>query len=486
MQVVNSNQSNHNDLICEKTEMLRILENQKKAYLNDPYPSVAVRENRISRVIDLLVDNEYKLCEAVQEDYGRRHIDATRMQEIMAPIGSLKYARKHVKKWLKRDKRKSSFPFNLMGADSYVKHVPLGVVGNVSPWNFPVALSLGPLGGILAGGNRVILKPSELTPATSSVLAETIRERFEEDEIAVILGGPETASIFTSLPFDHLLFTGSTTIGQCVMRSAAENLVPTTLELGGKSPVFIAEDIVDIDSVAQKIAFAKTANAGQICIAPDYILLTEKHREPFIKAYSKAINAMFAKGENSEFLTNIISEKHSQRLKTLLEESESSGNRVISLLESNDQNSDPRCVAPMIVEVQNPDCRLMKEEIFGPLLPIVPVQNTQQAVEFINDKSKPLALYLFSKNNALIETVSNEVACGGMVVNDLLLHFLQDDMPFGGVGASGIGAYHGVEGFKQFTHAKSVFKAPGISLSKFLKPPYGNLYRQILKHEISK
>ncbi|WP_342806357.1 coniferyl aldehyde dehydrogenase [Alteromonas sp. M12] len=458
---------------------------QRKSYLSDPYPKAEVRIDRISRMINLLVDHQYSLCEAVEADYGRRAVEASRMQEIMAPIAALKYARKNLTHWMKSEKRRSNFPFGLLGAKSYIKYEPLGVVGNLSPWNFPITLTLSPLGGIFAAGNRAMLKPSEYTPRTSALMADLIADYFAPDELAVIQGGADIASEFCSLPFDHLLFTGSTQVGAKILQATAPNLVPTTLELGGKSPVIIADD-ADIAEVAQKVAFAKTSNAGQICIAPDYVLLTNKHRQPFIDEYKKAVLRMFPDGAASPYFTNIINTNHSLRLREILIDAANAGNQVIDIFSKPIQEVDERYVAPAIIDVNNHDCRLMREEIFGPLLPIVTVENPIEALNFVQQRPKPLALYLFSHKQKLINQVTEEVACGGMVVNDLLLHFLQDDMPFGGVGPSGMGAYHGKEGFKTFSHAKSIFIAPKFDVGRFLRPPYGKLFTKLIDHEISK
>lgn len=467
------------------SDMHDVLTRQRQSYLSDTYPSAKTRIDRISRVIELLVDNQHQLCEAIEEDYGRRSVESTRMQEIMTPIGTLKYARQNVKHWMKADKRRSNFPFNLLGAKSYVKHVPLGVVGNLSPWNFPVALTLAPLGGIFAAGNRAMLKPSEFTPATSNLLARLIAERFDADELSLVLGGADVAAQFSSLPFDHLLFTGSTPVGAKILQATAPNLVPTTLELGGKSPVVITEG-TDIKSVAEKVAFAKTSNSGQICIAPDYVLLPEKHRDEFIQHYCNAIQRFYPEGNESPYLTNIISARHRERLQSLLDNAEVAGNKVTQVFPTPMTAGDERFIGPAVVEVDNLDCQIMNEEIFGPLLPVATFKNIDHAINHIQKGSRPLALYLFSQDKAVIERVVDKVICGGMVINDLLMHYLQDDMPFGGVGGSGMGAYHGIEGFKTFSHAKSVFSAPRMDVSRLLRPPYGSFYKRMLDHEISK
>jgi coniferyl-aldehyde dehydrogenase len=383
------------------------------------------------------------------------------------------------------DKRRSNFPFGLLGAKAYIKYEPLGVVGNVSPWNFPIALTLSPLGGIFAAGNRAMLKPSEYTPQTSALMAQLVAQYFDPSELAVIQGGAEVASEFCALPFDHLLFTGSTQVGAKILAATAANLVPTTLELGGKSPVLVGAD-ADIGEVARKVAFAKTANAGQICIAPDYVLLTEKHRQPFIEAYVAAVKEMFPEGADSPYFTNIINANHSLRLQSCLLEAQQLGNTVVNIFNQTKSQVDERYVAPVVVDIKNSHCRLMRDEIFGPLLPVVSVADHDAAINYVKQAAKLLAVYLFTKNHQLIDKVADNVTCGGMVVNDLLMHFLQDDLPFGGVGPSGMGAYHAKEGFVRFSHAKSIFIAPKMDIGKFLRPPYGKLFSKLLDHEISK
>lgn len=441
----------------------------------------------MNRLIDLLKSEQSLLCDALAADYGQRSSDNTRLFDVLPPVSALKYAKKNLRSWMKPQKRKSVFPYNVTGGRSYVKSVPLGVVGNISPWNFPVTLSLSPLGNLLAAGNRVILKPSEFTPETSTQLQLLIDKYFDQDEIAVVTGGAEIASAVANLPLDHLLFTGSTAVGRKVAQAAAPNLVPTTLELGGKSPVIVSNS-AKLENVAQKLLFAKTMNAGQICLAPDYVLIHKDRVEALLEQLTTQANALFPNGVDSPDYVNIINDRHVARFQSYITEARELGHRVVNLFSQHESN-DPRRLGPQAVvintQVSESDYgQIMQEEIFGPLLPIVAIDDFTDAVKFVSLRSCPLALYYFGENQAEIDVLENEIRSGGMVINDLLLHFLQDDLPFGGVGDSGMGKYHGREGFEQFSNQKSVFVSPKWDVAKMIRPPYGKTIRKYLKLEL--
>jgi coniferyl-aldehyde dehydrogenase len=458
---------------------------QREASRADPYPSLDLRRDRLRRLIDLLCTHQDSLCAAVAGDFGVRSASSTKLFDILPPLKALKYAHARVAGWMKPQRRRSSFPYNLIGARSAVRCVPLGVVGNISPWNFPLTLALSPLGGMLAAGNRVMLKPSELTHRTSDTLRDLIARYFGADEIHVVTGGADVAAAFSALPFDHLLFTGSTAVGRRVAQAAAPHLVPVTLELGGKCPVLVS-DSANLAEAASKVVFAKTANAGQICLAPDYVLVSRSRREQFVRELLRSAAALYPSGTASPDYANVISERHVQRLRAHLEDAARRGNRVISLFgDARGGGNDPRRLEPSLVLIDADGGTIMNEEIFGPILPVLAVDDLSDALRQVASRSRPLAVYFFATDRREIERVSTEIVCGGFVVNDLMMHFLQDDLPFGGVGDSGMGSYHAEEGFRRFSHATAVFEqSRWIDLGWLLRPPYGDRIARLLKMQI--
>jgi coniferyl-aldehyde dehydrogenase len=338
---------------------------------------------------------------------------------------------------------------------------------------------------MLAAGNRIMIKPSELTPRTSDALAHLIAGYFDADEIHVVTGGADVAAEFSALPFDHLLFTGSTAVGRRVAQAAAPNLVPVTLELGGKSPVLVG-DGADLAAVAAKVIFAKTTNAGQICLAPDYVLVGRSRRDEFVRELQRSAAVLYPEGLASPDYANLITVRHMQRLRAHLEDAARRGNRVIPLFdEFRGPTHDPRRLGPSLVLIDADGGTIMDEEIFGPLLPVVAVDDFSDALREVASRPRPLAVYYFGTDRREIERVSTEIVCGGLVVNDLMMHFLQDDLPFGGVGDSGMGSYHAAEGFRRFSHATAVFEqSRWLDLGRLLRPPYGDLMARLLKMQI--
>jgi acyl-CoA reductase-like NAD-dependent aldehyde dehydrogenase len=348
---------------------------------------------------------------------------------------------------------------------------------------------------MLAAGNRVMLKPSELTPRTSDALRALIAEYFGADEIHVVTGGAEVAAAFSALPFDHLLFTGSTSVGRRVAQAAAPNLVPVTLELGGKSPVLVS-DGADLAAVAAKVIFAKTTNAGQICLAPDYVLVSRARRDEFVRELQRSAAELYPGGLASPDYANLITERHMQRLRAHLDDAVRRGNRVMPLFDAGRVEAgrvgdargggyDPRRLGPSLVLIDAQGGTIMEEEIFGPVLPIVAVDDLSDALRQVASRPRPLAVYYFGSDRREIERVSTEIVCGGLVVNDLMMHFLQDDLPFGGVGESGMGSYHAEEGFRRFSHATAVFEqSRWVDLGWLLRPPYGDRIARLLKFQI--
>jgi coniferyl-aldehyde dehydrogenase len=465
------------------TPLERAFAVQRDASRAAPYPPLELRRDRLSRLIDLLCTHQDALCAAVAVDFGVRSPLSTKLFDIVPPLNALKYARANVARWMRPQRRRSNFPYNWIGARSRVRHVPLGVVGNIAPWNFPLTLALSPLGGMLAAGNRVMIKPSELTPRTSDALRDLVARYFGADEIHVVTGGAEVAAAFAALPFDHLLFTGSTAIGRRVAQAAAPNLVPVTLELGGKSPVFVS-DTADLAVVAAKVMLAKTTNAGQICLAPDYVLVSRSRRDELVSELERSAAALYPEGLASPDYANVISERHVQRLRAHLEDARVRGNAVVPLF-AGGAGYDPRRLEPSLVLVGADGGTIMDEEIFGPLLPIVAVDDLADALRRVAARPRPLAAYYFGSDRREIERLGTEVVCGGLVVNDLMMHFLQDDLPFGGVGDSGTGSYHAEEGFRRFSHATAVFEqSRRVDLGWLLRPPYGERIARLLKFQI--
>ncbi len=463
---------------------------QREASRADPYPSLELRRDRLTRAIDLLCTHQDALCTAVAADFGVRSALSTKLFDILPPVNALKFARAHLAGWLRPRRRRSNFPYNLIGARSSVRYVPLGVVGNISPWNFPLTLALSPLGGLLAAGNRVMIKPSELTPRTSDTLKDLVARYFAADELHVVTGGPDVAAAFAALPFDHLLFTGSTAVGRRVAVAAAPHLVPVTLELGGKSPVLVS-DTADLAAVAAKVMFAKTTNAGQICLAPDYVLVSRSRRDELVRELQSSAAALYPAGLASPDYANVISARHAERLRAHLDDATRRGNRVIPLFGrgtgASPGGTDPRRLAPSLVVIDTEGGTIMEEEIFGPILPVVAVDDFADALRQVASRSRPLAVYYFGSDRREIERITTGIVCGGLVVNDLMMHFLQDDLPFGGVGDSGMGSYHAEEGFRRFSHATAMFEqSRWIDLGWLLRPPYGERIARLLKMQIKR
>ena len=462
-------------------EMEKILNLQKKLYIEEETPSLELRQDRLNRCVEMLKKYNVEILDAIQEDFGNRDSKAGFMSEIMSTIGSINYAKENVKKWMKDEKRKSnsSQPFairtvmSLLGAKSWIKYQPLGTVGVISPWNFPINLVLAPLGTIFAAGNRVMIKPSEFTPVTSDLTEKMFSEFFDASEAAVFTGGPDVAAAFSALSFDHLLFTGSTQTGKLVMKSASENLVPVTLELGGKSPVIVDEN-ADLKNTATKVMRGKTMNAGQICLAPDYVMVPKGKSEDFVKESETAVKSMYENLKYNQSYTSVINEKHYDRLNSLLEDAKEKGAdiRVINPADEDFSQQEVHKIPPTLVLNPTDDMDIMKEEIFGPLLPVKEYEDFQETIGYVNSKDRPLGLYYFGNDKKREKDVLNNTISGGVTLNDVIWHIGQEDIPFGGVGPSGTGNYHGFDGFKNFSHAKAIYKQFSADLLAPMMPPY--------------
>lgn len=474
----------------ETARMQAVLQRQKAAQIRDGIPSLETRINRIDRCIGLLVDHAEQIADAVAQDFSCRPRESTLMTDVAGSIGPLKEAKAQVAKWMRSEKRKTTPALlGLFGAKAELRYQPKGTVGVISPWNFPVNLTFGPLAQILAAGNRAMIKPSELTPATSELMKTMFEKAFPEEEIAVFTGGPEVGQAFARLAFDHLIFTGGTAIGRRVMMAAAENLVPVTLELGGKSPVVIGAS-ADLETAAARIMTGKTLNAGQICLAPDYLLVPEAQRDTLVTGLKKAATAMFAKVRDNPDYTAIVSPRHFDRLKALVEDARAKGATVVEINPAGEdfaaQNG--RKVPPTLILDPTEDMLVMQEEIFGPVLPVKTYRTVQDAVAYINAKDRPLGLYYFGNDPAEQEYVLSNTISGGVTVNDVIFHVAMEDLPFGGVGPAGMGAYHGFDGFKEFSHARGIYTQLKKDLGpmKALRPPYGKAMRDYLAQQIKR
>jgi coniferyl-aldehyde dehydrogenase len=468
-----------------ENRMENILAVQKQAQLEQAVPDLAQRRQRLQGCIDLLVENHSALCRAVSEDYGHRSEHLT-LGEIQGTLANLKYTYKHLGKWMRPERRPTQFPLNLLGARSCVEYQPKGVVGVVSPWNFPIKLSLVPMGEALATGNRVMLKPSEFSPRTSALLLELVGRYFSEDEVAVVTGGPEVGAAFSALPFDHLFFTGGTSIGRKVMETAAKNLTPLTLELGGKSPVVVAPS-ANMESTVERLLTAKTQNAGQVCVSPDYVFVREGLLEEFIDQCRKVFVQQYPDPITSPDYTTLINDSHYQRIRMCLEEASEAGARIVPLSDAAPVEALRKFPLHLVIDPDE-ELAVSQTEIFGPLLIVKTYKNLSECVSYINARPKPLALYLFGEDKSEQDQVLSRTSSGGVTINDIAMHPAQLNLPFGGVGASGMGHYHGHDGFKNFSHARAVFKQGFISPLKLVGavPPLGDKFKKFIENQLKK
>ena len=466
-------------------DMQKILDRQKRAYLNDGVVSNEVRHDRLERAVNVIKKNEEKLVDAMSTDFGHRSHHQSRFTDIASSIGPLRHAQKNLKRWRKSEKRSAMFPLSLLGAKARVDYQPLGVVGVISPWNFPVNLTFTPLAGVLSAGNRCMIKPSEYTPETSKAMAEAISEEFDIEEIAVVLGGPETGASFSGLPFDHLLFTGATSIAKHVLSAASENLVPVTLELGGKSPVIVG-DSANMDATAGAIMAGKMMNAGQICLAPDYVFLPKTRVQDFVESSKKAVSKMFPTLLDNPDYTSVINDRHFDRISSYIDEAKQKGVEVVEINPANeDFRQQPHNKIPPTLIIDPPEeLQVMQDEIFGPVMPIKSYDQVEETISYVNDRPRPLGLYYFGSNSKEESDVLNRTTSGGVTVNDVVMHVAQEDLPFGGVGPSGMGSYHGEDGFKRFSHAKAIYTQTKLgAVLEALRPPYGDSILKMAKSQ---
>ena len=465
--------------------MDEVLKLQREHFLKEGPPSYELRIDRLNRVKDIVIQNKERITEALNTDFGTRSPSQSLISDVYAVLPPFTYAIKHLKSWMKDEKRKSNFPFGLMGAKSYIHREPLGSIGMISPWNFPIYLSLAPLAGIFSAGNQVMHKPSEFTPITSELLKEICDSAFDETEFATFLGGPDVGAAFTQLKFDHLLFTGSGNIGKHVMRAASENLVPVTLELGGKSPVIVS-DSSNIDITARRVMFNKTLNAGQICLAPDYVYVHETEKDNFVEACKDQVNNFYSDLKYNPDYTSVINQKHYDRLNGLLSDAKDHGAELVEINPADEDftQQESHKIPPTLVLNPTDEMQIMKEEIFGPLLPIKTYKDIREPINYINKNDKPLGLYYFGNNKNEEAKVLNSTSSGGVTVNDIMGHLQQNELGFGGVGPSGMGKYDGFDGFTNFSNNKPIYKQVGFGLEKFfdaIRPPYNDGFENVIK-----
>ena len=456
-------------------DLRRLLDRQRRAFAADPMPSRTLRIGRLQRLRGMVEKHEAAFAEAISADFGGRSRHETLVAEVFVVVAAVKHAMRHLGRWMRM--RRAPTALYYRPGYNRIMPQPVGVAGIVAPWNYPLQLALGPAVGALAAGNRVMLKPSELTPRLSALLERLVSEAFSEDEFAVVTGGADTGRAFVELPFDHLLFTGSTAVGRLVAQAAAKNLTPVTLELGGKSPA-IVDPSCELALAAPRIALGKLLNAGQTCIAPDYALVPAARVEEFAAAMRAAVAALYPRFVDNDDYTSIVSERHYARLERLLADAKAKGARIVELGEQPDAAR--RRMPPVLVLGATDDMAIMQEEIFGPLLPVVGYGKLDEAIAYVGRRERPLSLYWFGEDAANRDRVLAGTISGGVTVNDCLWHFAQEDLPFGGVGASGIGAYHGEAGFRTFSKEKPVFFQSRLNGMFLMRPPYGRAFERVV------
>jgi len=449
------------------------------AFEKQPFPDFGVRKDRLKRLLALTERHEADICAAINADFGGRSTHETRLAELFVVRAGIRHSLSHLKGWMRERRVATTMPF-LPGRNRLVPQ-PLGVVGIVSPWNYPFQLAIAPVTAALAAGNRVLVKPSELTPAFSELLARLAGEHFAPDELSVITGDAEMGKAFVSMPFDHLLFTGSTAVGRQVALAAAANLTPVTLELGGKSPA-IFDPSCDLDAAASSIAYGKLLNAGQTCIAPDYLLVPKGQAEAVAAKLATAVARLYPSLRDNPDYTAIISDRHYQRLRDMITEAREAGADVTEINPAGEElGATNRKLPPTLVRNTGSDLRLMREEIFGPVLPIIEYATVDEAIDHVNRADRPLALYWFGRDAGNRQRILQETIAGGVTINDCMLHLVQENQPFGGVGASGMGAYHGEWGFRTFSKEKPVFLQSRLSAGGLLRPPYGKTFERLYR-----
>ena len=458
-----------------------LVELQRSKFRAEGEVTYATRIDRLKRLKALIVENKIEFAKTTKREFGgARSYEFSLFSEFAGKVEGIDYSMKHLKEWMKAEKRKTNKPMNFLGGKSEVRHFPKGVVGIISPWNLPFGLTVAPLTSALAAGNRALLKPSEFVPETAALFADVVPKYFANDEVAVVTGGAEISQRFAELPFDHLLFTGSTNIGAKVMQSASKNLVPVTLELGGKSPVIIGRS-AKLDLAGTRLTFGKLLNGGQLCLSPDYVVVPNELEEQLIARVVQEAQSMYPNITENEDYAGVINERHFARLQNYIDDAVVKGAKLTIVGADKTRASEDNRRMPLhILQNVNEDMLVMHEEIFGPILPVMTYSDVAKVPDMIEPRRNPLAMYYFGKDKSEQEYLLSNVQSGGVCINDITLHYVQEDLPFGGVGASGMGAYHGPEGFRTLSHARAIYSQTMIDVLPIIgaRPPFGNKFRK--------
>jgi len=471
----------HNATGLNAQNLDALLELQRSKFRAEGEVTYSTRIDRLKRLKALIVENKTEFAITTKREFGgARSYEFSLFSEFASKVEAINYSMKHLKEWMKPEKRKTNKPMNFLGGKSQVRHFPKGVVGIISPWNLPFGLTVAPLTSALAAGNRALLKPSEFVPKTAALFAEVVPKYFSEDEVAVVTGGADISQRFAELPFDHLLFTGSTKVGAKVMQSASKNLVPVTLELGGKSPVIIGRS-AKLDLAGTRLTFGKLLNGGQLCLSPDYVVVPDELEEQLIARVVKEAQSMYPNITENEDYAGVINERHFARLQNYIDDAVAKGAKLTIVGAKKTRASDDNRRMPLhILQNVNEDMLVMHEEIFGPVLPVMTYSDVEEVPDMIEPRRNPLAMYYFGKDNREQEYLLSRVQSGGVCINDITLHYVQEDLPFGGIGASGMGAYHGPEGFKNMSHARAIYSQTMIDVLPIIgaRPPFGEKFRK--------
>lgn len=472
---LNSNQSME---VTNTADLQPTLDKLRTEFMKAPYPELNTRIADLKALKRMLLNNQDAFISAMSDDFGHRSADDSRIGDILTTVSGINYSLSNVKKWMKPKSRHIGILFQ--PASGQVMPQPKGVIGIITPWNYPLFLALGPLTAALAAGNRAMIKMSEFTPKTSTLLANLLSDIFPKDKVAVVAGDASVAAAFSSLKFDHLFFTGSTSVGKIVMRSAAENLVPVTLELGGKSPSIIGPDM-NIKTSVQRMILGKVLNAGQTCVAPDYIFCPKEKVDELVREFKASYQTLFPTVNANSDCTSIVNQGQYARIQGLLTDANEKGAQVMALNETYDANKERKLPLTVVLNADD-SMKVMQQEIFGPVLPIVPYDNIEDVLTYINDRERPLALYIYSYDKDFQQNILKRTHAGGVCINDAAFHVANEDLPFGGVGSSGMGSYHGEEGFATFSHSKAIFKRGRVSFAHLLFPPFGNaIHKSVYK-----
>lgn len=469
------------------TEMRAVLERQRAAFAAELPVSIAIRKDRLRRAVKLLVDHAEDFATALSDDFGHRSREQSLMTDVVASTRQLKHAIRHVDRWARPERRGLDFPLGLLGARAWVEYQPKGVVGVIAPWNFPVQLVMGPIAGAFAAGNRVMVKSSEFTPVVAALFERVTPDYFDSAELAFFGGGPDVGKAFAALPFDHLIFTGATGIGRHILHAAADNLTPVTLELGGKSPTIVGRS-ADIARASERIAMGKLMNAGQICLAPDYLLVPDDREEEIVEGLKRAASTLYPTLLANPDYTAVINTRHHQRLSAYLDDARAKGAELVEINPGQEDfaASNGTKMPLTLIRDATDDMAVMREEIFGPILPLVRYRTLDEAIDFVNARDRPLGLYYFGSDAGEQRRVLDRTISGGVTINDVVFHTAMEGLPFGGVGPSGMGAYHGQDGFRTFSHMKAIYRQPMIDVAKLagFKPPYGKATARAIARDL--